>query len=127
MAHSDRDRRRPSALRKIHDSVADPKYDGKRTTRRQLLESEEASDAEEHDASSEDEAGLSAESQSMDEDESEKNEDEDNSGELEEAVTEARSMQPEPVDDLSSTLRKTRDEDRTKGKAISRQLVRLSF
>lgn len=30
----------------------------------------------------------------------------------------------EPPEDLSSTLRKTRDEDRTKGKAVSRQIVR---
>lgn len=34
---------------------------------------------------------------------------------------------PEPVDDLSSALQKTREEDRKKGKAVSRQLVHLSF
>lgn len=32
----------------------------------------------------------------------------------------------EPSEDLSSTLRKTRDEDRKKGKAVSRQIVRVS-
>jgi len=31
---------------------------------------------------------------------------------------------PEPTEDLSSTLHKTRDEDRKKGKAVSRQIVR---
>lgn len=33
--------------------------------------------------------------------------------------------EPEPAEDLPSTLRKTREEDRKKGKAVSQQIVRV--
>lgn len=33
--------------------------------------------------------------------------------------------EPEPTEDLPSTLRKTREEDRKKGKAVSQQIVRM--
>jgi hypothetical protein len=121
---------RPSALRKLHDSIADPKYDGKRTTRQQLLESDEGnSELESEDNLSDEEASGSHPSINEDEDEdlpSQSNLEEDGSkaDEAGDISRRSPSKDSEAPEDLSSALQKTREEDRKKGKAVSRQIVR---
>lgn len=145
---------RPSAIRKLHDSVTDPKYDGVRTTRRQLFEDV---DAEAHSAPEASSPGGSLPSQSDSEGASgssqeEEEDDGEGEGESEHAQSD-REEQPGrahiPSDpprasemnggqstgeneeqhngDLASALRKTREEDRQKGKAVARQIVRCNF
>lgn len=140
----------PSAIRKLHDSVTDPKYDGVRTTRRQLFEDVDAEAHSEPEASSpggslpsqSDSEGAPGSSQEEEEDDGE---DEDES----EPAQSDREEQPGrahiPSDpprasemnrdqsigeneeqhngDLASALRKTREEDRQKGKAVARQIA----
>lgn len=138
----------PSAIRKLHDSITDPKYDGVRTSRKQLLEeSDEDFTTDEEDAdgpaaSQEDEEGSS---DALNEHEDSEDTDEDSpapEGSDEEA-TPAPSDRLDGVSvngvgspptgstelnsDLASNLRKTREEDREKGKAVSRQIVRHSI
>lgn len=109
---------RPSTLRKLHDSIADPKYEGRRTTRRQILESDEEQgsvDDEQGEDISEDEHTPAIDVDLPSESEA--------SAAPEPPVLPSHHSDSEPPDDLTSTLRKTRDEDRRKGKAVSRQIV----
>ncbi|EED85611.1 predicted protein [Postia placenta Mad-698-R] len=132
-------------------AVTDPKYDGVRTTRRQLFEDVDAEAHSEPEASSpggslpsqSDSEGAPGSSQEEEEDDGE---DEDES----EPAQSDREEQPGrahiPSDpprasemnrdqsigeneeqhngDLASALRKTREEDRQKGKAVARQIKR---
>ncbi|KAJ7743114.1 apoptosis-antagonizing transcription factor [Mycena metata] len=125
----------PSTLRRLQ-SVADPKYEGVKTSRKQLMEESDGapSDSEdegEGDAAShgenesnggsggeEQEDGESVPSQSEAEDASE-----DWPAPPPPPPPKRRSVEPEAADDLPSTLRKTRDEDRKKGKAVSQQIA----
>lgn len=112
----------PSALRKLRDSVADPKYDGTRTTRKQLLESDgELSESDEEEVYSEGQDEGESSQSSVNEEE---DEDLPSQSEATEEETTPEFKQTETPEDLTSTLRKTRDEDRKKGKAVSRQIVR---
>lgn len=135
---------RPSVLRKkAQDSIADPKYDGVRVSRKKLMEMEESgsgSEAESGLGSDEDENNNQRQAfpqHSQDED-SEEEEEEDESESEEDTVQPPPSRkintkstigpEPEPeqeqnVDDLSATLRQKREEDRRKGKAVVKQLV----
>ncbi|KAJ7149531.1 apoptosis-antagonizing transcription factor [Mycena crocata] len=117
----------PSTLRRLQ-SVADPKYEGVKTSRKQLMEEsdQEASDFDENysedndesDVQSGDDEGKSVPSQSEREEISE-----------EERPTSppAKRANPEPeldaADDLPSALKKTREDDRKKGKAVSQQIA----
>ncbi|KAL0580603.1 DNA-directed DNA polymerase delta [Marasmius crinis-equi] len=130
-----------STLRKLQDNMADPKYDGVRTSRRQLMEEDVSSDendglhededsaedvavngeASEEDDEDEDEDPSTSEHESDDEqvDQSEEQNHSTNTtlaGHADEknATTEAEG--------LTSALRKTREEDRKKGLAVSRQI-----
>ncbi|KAG1746746.1 apoptosis-antagonizing transcription factor [Suillus paluster] len=118
----------PSALRKLQDSIADPKYDGVKTSRRQLMEYDDA-DYGDDETSSEME---------HDEDETQELDDEVPSSQSEPetesdvptvipgtAVSKSTTLSEEAkhTENLSSTLRKTRDEDRKKGKAVSKQIA----
>ncbi|KIM74675.1 hypothetical protein PILCRDRAFT_99127 [Piloderma croceum F 1598] len=110
----------PSALRKIHDSVADPKYDGRRTTRKQLMESDEEdaqSDEEDDDNQSSADEHEDLPSQSDPEGDASESE------QVEHVSTSPPEKASEAPEDLSSTLRKNMDEDRRKGKAVSRQIA----
>ncbi|KAJ7257927.1 apoptosis antagonizing transcription factor-domain-containing protein [Mycena haematopus] len=128
----------PSVLRKLQ-SVADPKYAAVKTSRKQLME---GSDGEPSDFEEEENypQGDNDEARSDDEsgDEEDRNDDESvpsQSEPEEESDSEKRHAPappppkppkdsgPEPADDLTSTLRKTRDEDRKKGKAVSQQIA----
>lgn len=139
---------RPSAIRKLHDSVTDPKYDGVRTTRRQLFEDVDAEAHSEPEASSpggslpsqSDSEGAPGSSQEEEEDESEPAQ-----SDREEQLGRAHIPSDPPRasemnrdqsigeneeqhnGDLASALRKTREEDRQKGKAVARQIVRCNF
>lgn len=113
--------RRPSSLR--HDTLNDPKYNGARISRHQISDDDEEEEVEEGEEDEDDE----------DEEEPPSSED----GTLEAAVSEApskRSGPPVPKqkptvtpsqDDDHSTLRVVSTDDREKGKAVVRQIVRI--
>lgn len=105
----------PSTLR---DGVLDQKYDGQRTTRKSLME--------ESEEEIEDEEGLS-ESEHENEEETESNEDEHEESEEEEHEHEEHEIENEEEHDVSAELRKKREDDRRKGKAVSRQIVSVRF
>ncbi|EPQ56406.1 TRAUB-domain-containing protein [Gloeophyllum trabeum ATCC 11539] len=127
----------PSAIRKLHDSISDPKYEGVRTSRKQLM------DTDEDEELSEDDVGEAPLDHEGDEAESSGSEDEDDEEIPSESGSEDEDEPPPkstkafsshvndhsqdqsapPAEDISSTLRKTREEDRKKGKAVSRQLT----
>lgn len=128
----------PSAIRKLHDSVTDPKYDGVRTSRKQLLEESDediTSDDEDVDVPvpSQEEEDCSENERGTDEDEDSEGADEgssavERSGE-EATLSKVGSLPVNSTElngDLASNLRKTREEDREKGKAVSCQIVRHS-
>jgi len=140
---------RPSAIRKLHDSVTDPKYGGVRTTRKQLLEeSDENSDDDEvggsvPSPSEEDDYSDAADEHAADEDSEDEDQEDSAREESDEEASPAPGRSPsdatggtraveassEPANDpelngdLASNLRKTREEDRQKGKAVSRQIA----
>lgn len=109
---------RPSALR---IGVVDPKYDGERTTRKALMEESEGES--EHDEDDE-----SSESQEEGEDEYDSQEDQELGQEEEKDEHESRRENVvEREHDVSADLRKKREDDRRKGKAVSRQIVSVCF
>ncbi|KAI4523943.1 TRAUB-domain-containing protein [Schizophyllum commune Loenen D] len=139
----------PSNLRKQHDSISDPKYEGKRASRAQLLgdddeeetDGEEAvdqpnglheddSDAEEHndgleehDEVSEEDDGKAPDASEEEESGSE-DEDEDEAREHQLPASETKPPAPAPqTDELTDSLRKNREADLRKGKAVARQVA----
>ncbi|TFK74917.1 TRAUB-domain-containing protein, partial [Pluteus cervinus] len=110
----------PSRLRKIHDSISDPKYDGVKVTRRQLMDTEE---------------GIGSEDSSEEESEPEENSvpasSEGESDEGPETHQREPSMaiglpeaEPKPVhDDETLTIQKARDSDKRKGVAVAHQIA----
>ncbi|KAJ7089669.1 apoptosis-antagonizing transcription factor [Mycena belliarum] len=117
----------PSTLRRLQ-SVADPKYEGVKTSRKQLIDADDPATSEYEDYH---ESGSDKPS----EDEEEPAQEDDGSipsrSESEEASerperTPASRNQPSPeaevAEDLPSTLREKREEDRKKGKAVSQQI-----
>ena len=117
-------------MRKLHDSIADPKYDGVRITRSQLSEArshdgdsedDPQEDEQDNDTSEQEHGDLPSESEQDSSSQSEREDD----GRVEHFKPASNQRGPEahPPEELSSTLRKTRDEDRIKGQAVSRQIV----
>jgi protein AATF/BFR2 len=142
---------RPSSLRKLQDSIGDPKYDGVRTSRKALLEQEdqppegedggeenggsnEFADNDDDDESEEEFQGFGVGVEgpwgSEDEDEDEET-DEEEEDELETPKSKPSAIpsskrkaeEEEPSGDLTSTLKSAREADRRKGKAVGRQIV----
>lgn len=118
-----------SAIRKLHDTIADSKYDGIRTTRTQLMEQSSTDGLDSDGDVREDvhEGGhiQSPGSRSSDEEQA-------SSSDVDQEVDRIQAPIQTPIsqdhaEDLSSTLRKTRDEDRKKGKAVARQIVRSIY
>jgi protein AATF/BFR2 len=121
-------------LRKLQHSIADPKYDGTKTSRKQLIEY----DGSDYGSSEGDDDETSSEPE-RDEDKDElDNEVPSSQSELENepdaptlisttlaAKSTASYKDPEHTENLTSRLRKTRDEDRKKGKAVSKQIVQI--
>lgn len=116
---------RPSSLRKLHDGISDPKYDGVRTSRKQLLEGSEdeaTSDEEESEdavgpgdsAGEDDDMQSESEATSIDDDENENS-----------STKPHTEHDQEDISNMPNTLQKTREDDRRKGKAITRQIVCL--
>ena len=140
---------RPSSLRKMQRGVTDPKYEGVRTSRQKLMESEEDSsgdDAQDDEESHDDDDDESEERrvwfENMPSDNQPWNSNgvisdddmipsasKDGSEESEEAIASNRnapSKQPSEnvTEDLSSTLKNKKEEDLEKGQAVKRQAVR---
>lgn len=121
----------PSGLRKLQDSIADPKYDGIKTSRKQLMEHEDG----DYDSEGDDDKTGSELGRDEDEEESDNNVPSSQS-ELESepdvptsfsttfaAKSTTSYEEPKHTENLSSRLRETRDEDRKKGKAVSKQIA----
>ncbi|KAJ7746894.1 apoptosis-antagonizing transcription factor [Mycena maculata] len=118
----------PSTLRRLQ-SVADPKYEGVKTSRKQLMEDDdhEPSDLEDDypEGHSDSDAQNSRNGDEEDDNQSVPSENEPEENEELRAASpppKQSNPEPEPADDLPSTLRKTREEDRKKGKAVSQQI-----
>ncbi|KAL5513188.1 BFR2 [Sanghuangporus vaninii] len=119
----------PSVLRsKLQESFVDPKYEGKRISRKQLEDNDDK-------YISDDMPGDTGSRPVTSEDEPENSEEEDdgNSGvpKVQKDLREVASNPPEDSKnapqrfddhDLSSTLKRAREEERKKGKAVARQL-----
>lgn len=124
---------RPSGLRKLQDSIADPKYDGIKTSRKQLMEHEDS----DYDSEGDDDKTGSELGRDEDEEESDNNvpsfqselESEPDAPTSFSTTFAAKSTtsyeEPKHTENPSSRLREARDEDRKKGKAVSKQIVRL--
>ncbi|PPQ63391.1 hypothetical protein CVT24_005656 [Panaeolus cyanescens] len=135
----------PSTLRKSLHSISDPKYEGKKTSRKALLddsneEMESEGDEEENDEDggvSDDENDVSfggepfgAEDGSEAEPESASESEEEEEGghggsaseEDDEDDQQGRSEAKEQVEDMSSVLKKSREEDTRKGFAVKSQM-----
>jgi hypothetical protein len=123
---------RPSVLRHNLDSVTDPKYFGTKTSRKQLQEENPLGTAfaDSPERSNSNSPSLS-EGSSIEEDEVEEkalSPDEEKGGSEDEQSNlqgnqEAKSHEKE----LSTTIRQRRDEDRKKGKVVTKQLVSLAM
>ncbi|KAJ3878929.1 apoptosis-antagonizing transcription factor [Lentinula edodes] len=115
-----------STLRKLHDNIADPKYDGVKVSRTQLLEEDDHSfkssgEEEEEEEEQNDESGeeiWQEETVHRPSDEGATASEDSKEDEAEMIVTEDRSA----AVDITLALRKTQDEDRKKGLAVSRQI-----
>lgn len=124
----------PSALRHL-DSVIDPKYVGIKTSRKQLEEDNSlgtvlVDSPEQSESASQ---FVSSEGTASEEDEGEKKfqspgKEEDASEDEQSAPTNNQSIQeyPSHENDLATTVRRRRDEDRKKGRAVTKQLVSLA-
>jgi protein AATF/BFR2 len=97
----------PSTLRKAQDSLSDPKYFGKRVSRTQLI------DDDDHEGSSPPDSQVE-ESESTDRGQTPQEHESD---------TAEPSSQQETQPDVAQTSTQTRQEDRKRGLAVSRQLV----
>ncbi|KAF8223528.1 TRAUB-domain-containing protein, partial [Tricholoma matsutake] len=124
----------PSTLRKLHDGIWDPKYDGVKTTRKRLLQE----NSEEELVRSESEGVVEGDEFSETSREEDQSAEEGDADEISSVSDEENKELPLPsqnvssknsaqdhmsLDDLTSTLQKTQDEDRKKGRAISRQIA----
>ncbi|KAL1943127.1 hypothetical protein VTO73DRAFT_4798 [Trametes versicolor] len=133
----------PSAIRKLHDSVNDSKYDGVRTSRKQLddfsdhgsisegqdEEVDEEEDELEHphsEGATEDDAELESPSEGEDASGSES---EDGVSQLRATALSSPDAPPANIsdspqeNDIASNLRKTHEIDKKKGRAVSRQIT----
>lgn len=136
-------------MRKLHDSVSDPKYEGVHTSRSKIFDDDRDISDEEveaREASSPTAEGLGDDQSLPDEDE-EENEgysatqpfgqveesdqpsdlDSDDESDDHSAVNEPHAGAAEEGDrQLAESLRKSREQDRGKGKAVVKQLVRCA-
>ncbi|KIJ55379.1 hypothetical protein M422DRAFT_63477 [Sphaerobolus stellatus SS14] len=128
----------PSALRKLQDSVADPKYDGVRTSRSKIFGDEDDEEAEGGDEDAEESDGvdgppsLHGDSMASEDDEMDQDEDdegsEDDEGELTKSSKRKSAAQQdddegdEEAEALTQTLQRTRIVEKQKGRAVKQQL-----
>jgi protein AATF/BFR2 len=122
---------RPSSLRKLHDSLNDPKYAGRKITRAlgEVPESSESEDENsepvEHESHGPNSPEASKEDQSMGEQETEETSEEEEERPIAKSKTEEGERKA--TEDVSSSLKRMRDADRRKGQAVTRQMVREPF
>ncbi|KAH9036332.1 apoptosis-antagonizing transcription factor [Lactarius pseudohatsudake] len=114
-----------SDLRRQLDSVADPKYIGVKTSRKQLLDEDAVgSDFQDSpDLSNSESQSVASEASTSEEDNeslSQSEEDSDKAGKFLPPTKDAPKNANE--NDLSNTIRQRRDEDERKGRAVSKQL-----
>ncbi|KAG6854023.1 hypothetical protein C0991_011510 [Blastosporella zonata] len=130
---------RPSSLRKQHDSISDPKYEGVKTSRKMLEgdSNRDMDDESEGSGSDEDEfhggrsSGVEGEEAAEDDEPSESGDDHEDDEEEEEEEEERQVPSPkkrpmeeaERAEDLPTELLKKREEDKKKGKAVTRQIA----
>ncbi|KAG8707203.1 rRNA-processing protein bfr2 [Ceratobasidium sp. 395] len=120
-----------STLRKQRDALVDPKYNGARTNRSQLYEFNEGSDDEdsgEHESDSGSESQESVQEEDSEDgepqvEEGRKSPNEESSAENDDDERPPTNKPSEETitDNLAETLRKTREADKDKGRAIVRQ------
>ncbi|KAI6044207.1 apoptosis-antagonizing transcription factor [Pisolithus marmoratus] len=129
----------PSALRKAHDevlgSLANPKYNGIKTSRKDLIdnssESEESDEEDLDNHANEDDNASESNARAHDHEPPSSEDEVDDLSEHEAGSSTDGDLikGPGPADsqdnDLFSNLRKTREEDRKRGKAISKQIVEI--
>ncbi|KAI6149728.1 apoptosis-antagonizing transcription factor [Pisolithus tinctorius] len=130
----------PSALRKAHEKalekLADPKYEGIKTSRKNLMidssesEDSESEDLDNHVNEDDDVSESDTHAQTIHDHEPPFSEDEvDDSSEHEAGssvdgdLIKGPGLADSQDNDLFSNLRKTREEDRERGKAISKQIL----
>ncbi|KDR67972.1 hypothetical protein GALMADRAFT_129808 [Galerina marginata CBS 339.88] len=131
----------PSSLRNRLPSIAHPKYEGVRASRKQLLEESDDAQDDEVEEDSEEDGDIGVEDEDMDSDEGEgqawergdprsENEEEELSESEEMEQDEAFSNEPrlpatdqDPIEDVASALKQTRVEDLKKGEAVKRQIA----
>jgi protein AATF/BFR2 len=122
----------------LHDSIADPKYDGVRVSRSRLLDGQGSESSSEEGGDTTDTSGKGSGVTTPDEDESEvESEQRADDGTDEESSSEDEAAQADTEtprhttstpavstsnDALSVTLKQKREEDVKKGKAVTRQL-----
>jgi protein AATF/BFR2 len=121
---------RPSTLRRHLDGVIDPKYVGVKTSRKQLKEDDALADSPDQGESAS--QSISNEGSASEEDEGE--EKVQSPGKQEASEAEQSTQRSSQViqenssheRDLATTVRQRRDEDRKKGRAVTKQLVSLA-
>ncbi|KAK0488869.1 apoptosis-antagonizing transcription factor [Armillaria novae-zelandiae] len=113
-----------SSLRLQQDSILDPKYDSIRISRKQLIE--ESSQSEDDGGEEEEEEENSVQSDVADEDEVENEESPNDGGDdmLRQKISSSGTDNQRHIDqnDLSSSLKRGREQDRKKGAAVAQQL-----
>ena len=118
--------KRPSDLRKSRDTVSDPKYDGIRISRKDLED-----DNDDDNGSEKSSENQPSDDEDPPEPSSDEEEPEEGSDDVQNA-SEAHNLSPSSPrvtttapheDELSSTLKRVREEERKKGKAVARQQV----
>ncbi len=118
-------------MRKLHDSLADPKYAGRKITRAlgEVPESSESDDENsepvEHEPYGQNSSEASEDHQSMGEQETEETSEEEE--ERPTAKPKTAKGERRVTEDVSSSLKRMRDADRLKGQAVTRQMVREPF
>ena len=124
---------RPSTLRRHLDSVVDPKYVGVKTSRKQLEEDNALEDSPDQDelasqsissdgSASEEDKGEEKDQKVQSPGKEEANEGEQSTRRNNQVIQENSSHEK----DLATTVRQRRDEDRKKGRAVTKQLVSIA-
>ncbi|TRM65191.1 apoptosis-antagonizing transcription factor [Schizophyllum amplum] len=117
----------PSNLRKQHDSISDPKYDGARTSRAQVLGEE--GETEEEEEYADDRREMNGIDGEEDLDDSDAEDEENDRGRRRTrrsstfTTATIRSGPSPQTDELTAGLRKNREADVRKGKAVARQVA----
>jgi hypothetical protein len=120
---------RPSAIRNLQPSVSDPKYDGVATSRSHIFEDEDDDDDDDDNHNDGDnDSGVDKQSDNANsppEDDSASDEAEEMTDSAHDHKKPSSSTDIPLAQDLTSSLKHTRDLDRLKGQAVSKQLVCL--